>query len=93
MDNLNTHGRKSLVQQYGERVGGLLWNCFRVHHTPKHGSWLNQAEIEVGRLSRQCLGRCRIPSQAELRKQVHDYNLRLNNDQTTIQWKFSRKNA
>jgi len=59
MDNLNTHQRKSLVQQYGERVGGLLWNCFRVHHTPKHGSWLNQAEIEVGRLSRQCLSRRR----------------------------------
>jgi transposase len=93
MDNLNTHGRKSLVRQYGERVGGLLWNCFRVHHTPKHGSWLNQAEIEVGSVSRQCLGRRRISSLAELQREVRACNLRLNNDQTTIQWKFSRRKA
>jgi hypothetical protein len=41
MDNLNTHGRKSLVKRYGEKLGGLLWNRFTVHYTPKHGSWLN----------------------------------------------------
>ena len=53
LDNLNTHRRKSLTQRYGEKLGSLLWDRFTVHYTPKHGSWLNQAEIEVSLLSRQ----------------------------------------
>ncbi len=56
LDNLNTHARKALTQHYGEKLGGLLWERFTVHITPKHGSWLNQAEIEVSLLSRLCLG-------------------------------------
>jgi len=46
MDNLNIHCRKSLTDLYGAAVGAEIWNCFTVHHTPTHGSWLNQAEIE-----------------------------------------------
>ncbi len=61
MDNPNTHGRKSLTDCYGEKLGGLLWKRFTVHYTPKHGSWLNQAEIEVSLLSRLCLGQRSIP--------------------------------
>ena len=60
MDNLSTHTRKALVDRFGEEVGGWLWDRFTVHYTPKHGSWLNQAEIEIGIFSRQCLGRRRI---------------------------------
>lgn len=47
MDNLSTHRRKAVVERFGEKDGGWLWNRFTVHYMPKHGSWLNQAEIEV----------------------------------------------
>ena len=93
LDNLNTHGRKSLTDSYGEKLGGLLWNCFTVHYTPKHGSWLNQAEIEVSLLSRQCLGRRRIPDLTMLRNEVVAWDRRLNRDRTTIDWNFTRKQA
>ena len=93
MDNLNTHGRKSLVKRYGEKLGGLLWNRFTVHYTPKHGSWLNQAEIEVSLLSRQCLGQRRIGDLSALRREVHAWERRINRDRTTIDWKFTRKHA
>ena len=55
MDNLSTHTRKALVQRFGEEAGGWLWKRFTAHYTPKHGSWLNPAEMEVSLLSRQCL--------------------------------------
>jgi hypothetical protein len=61
MDNLNIHHRKSMTDFYGAEVGTEIWDCFTVHYTPKHGSWLNQAEIEIGMFSRQCLGKRRIP--------------------------------
>jgi transposase len=93
MDNLNTHGRKSLVNRYGEKLGGLLWNRFTVHYTPKHGSWLNQAEIEVSLLSRQCLGPRRIGNLPALCGEVHAWERRINRDHTTIDWKFTRKLA
>jgi hypothetical protein len=60
LDNLSTHTRKAVVDRYGEKDGDWLWRRFTVHHTPKHGSWLNQAEIEIGIFSRQCLGKRRI---------------------------------
>ena len=56
MDNLSSHTRTALVERFGENIGGLLWDRFTVHYTPKHGSWLNQAEIEISLFSRQCLG-------------------------------------
>ncbi|MGH9599814.1 MAG: IS630 family transposase [Terracidiphilus sp.] len=93
MDNLNTHSRKALTERYGEKLGGLLWERFTVHYTPKHGSWLNQAEIAVSLLSRQCLGKRRIGDLATLRREVRAWNRRLNRDGTTIEWKFTRKQA
>jgi hypothetical protein len=57
MDNLSTHKRKMLTDHYGEQVGGDLWDRFTPHYTPKHGSWLNQAEIEISVLAGQCLGK------------------------------------
>ena len=47
MDNLNTHRRKSLIDHFGQQTGEYLWNRLTVHYTPKHGSWLNQGEIEL----------------------------------------------
>jgi hypothetical protein len=93
MDNLNTHGGKSLMKRYGKKLGGLLWNCFTVHYTPKHGSWLNQAEIEVSLLSRQCLGKRRISDLPALCGEVYAWGCRINHDRTTINWKFTRKQA
>jgi len=60
VDNLSTHTRKALVDRFGKKAGGWLWQRFTVHYTPKHGSWLNQAEIEISLFSRQCLGNRRI---------------------------------
>ena len=67
MDNLSSHSRKAVVERYGEKAGGWLWDRFTVHYTPTHGSWLNQAEIEISLFSRSCLGRRRIPSLGDLR--------------------------
>ncbi len=78
MDNLNIHGRKSLVDCFGEQTGGELWNRLTVHYTPKHGSWLNQAEIELSLYSRQCLGKRRIPSLCELRQETQVWNRKAN---------------
>jgi transposase len=61
VDNLNSHRRKALVDCFGERIGGLLWKRFTVHYTPRHDSWLDQAEIEIGLFSRECLGREESP--------------------------------
>jgi transposase len=93
MDNLNIHRRKSLTDLLGEEVGGEVWDRFTVHYTPTHGSWLNQAEIEIGILSRQCLGTRRIPNLKTLRKEVRAWNRRMNRDRTKINWQFDRKAA
>ena len=93
MDNLNIHCRKSLTDFYGEKPGRALWNRFTVHYTPKHGSWLNQAEIEISLFSRQCLGTRRIPDLPTLCRESHDWNRRTNRAGIKINWKFDRKNA
>jgi len=93
LDNLSSHNRKALVDRFGEKIGGLLWERFTVHYTPKHGSWLNQAEIEISLFSRQCLGRRRIPSLRQLQRQARAWNRKMNRDRVTINWKFTRKKA
>lgn len=93
MDNLNTHTRQSLTRFYGDEVGGQIWESFTVHYTPKHGSWLNQAEIEIGMFARQCLGKRRIPDIKTLRTQASAWNRQTNRKQTKINWKFNRKKA
>ena len=55
MDNLNIHRQKSLAEVFGAEMAAEVWDRFTAHHTPTHGSWLNQAEIEIGIFSRQCL--------------------------------------
>jgi hypothetical protein len=93
MDNLNTHCRKSLTDHLGDREGRYVWSRLKVHYTPKHGSWLNQAEIELSLVSRQCLGTRRIPDLGQLTASVNSWNARANRDRTRIRWKFSRKAA
>ena len=93
MDNLSTHTRKSLTDFYGEQVGAEIWNRFAVHYTPKHGSWLNQAEIEISLFARQCLGKRRMPDLKTLRQQARAWNRRTNRAKVKIDWRFSRRDA
>ena len=93
LDNLNIHCRKSLTDLLGEEVGGEAWDRFTIHYTPTHGSWLNQAEIEIGIFSRQCLGTRRIPDLKTLRRETRAWNRRMNRDCTKINWRFDRKAA
>ena len=93
LDNLNIHRRKSLTDLLGEEFGGEVWDRFTIHYTPMHGSWLNQAEIEIGMLSRQCLGIRRIPDLLTLRKEVRAWNRRTNRSRIKINWRFDRKAA
>jgi hypothetical protein len=93
MDNLNIHCRKSLVTCFGEEDGGALWMRFTVHYTPLHGSWLNQAEIELSLVSRQCLGKRRFPDLARLQREVKAWNRKANRKRTKINWQFTRKKA
>jgi hypothetical protein len=93
MDNLNSHTVTSLTRHYGKRRGRDLWARFTVHYTPKHGSWLNQAEIEIGILNRQCMGRRRFESIAALDPQVRQWNRRVNQRQLRFRWGFTTKKA
>lgn len=93
MDNLSTHFEKALLDTFGKRAGSRLWRRFTVHYTPKHASWLNQAEIEVGLISGQCIGKRRICSIQELRRQVAAWRRFANRKKIKIQWRFTTKDA
>jgi len=93
MDNLNIHCCKSLTDHLGRRVGRALWRHLTVPHTPKHGSWLNQAEIELSLVARQCLGTRRISALPCLRAETRAWNRRANRRKTCIRWTFTRKKA
>src|SRR5271167_4520293 len=93
MDNLNIHCRKSLTDHRGATEGRYVWNRLQVHYTPKHGSWLNPAEIELSLFSRQCLGQRRIPSLGDLRPEARAWNRRMNRNRVTIDWRFTRRKA
>jgi len=93
MDNLSSHRRQAIVKRFGEKIGGWLWDRFTVHYTPKHGSWLDQAEIEISLFSRQCLGQRRIPSLRDLRREAKAWNRKMNRDRVTIDWGSTRTKA
>ena len=93
LDNLNIHRRKSLTDVLGARVGGEIWDRFTVHYTPTHGSWLNQAEVEIGIFSRQCLGTRRLSDLKTLRHESRAWNRRMNRDRIKINWNFDRRAA
>ena len=95
MDNVNTHCENSMVRFYGRREGKRLWRRFELHPTPRHGSWLNQAEIEVCRVSREVLGTGsrRIGNRETLRDEIRAFNAQSNRDRVAIHWKFTTKKA
>jgi transposase len=91
-DNLNTHSEKSLAIAFGQRKAEKMMRRLKFHFTPKHASWLNMAEIEIGVLSRQCLKR-RIPKKTELQSEVLAWQKRSNKAKRTITWKFTTEKA
>lgn len=93
MDNLSTHTEASLRRALGEREGARLWSRFTPHYTPKHGSWLNQAEIAISIFSRQCLGKRRISSLPELKRETTAWRRRTDRNRLRIDWQFTVKKA
>ncbi len=92
MDNLNTHKLSSLYQAFEPAEARRLAERFEVHHTPKHGSWLNIAEIELSVLSRQCLDQ-RFADQEALRKAVGAWLIDRNERGVGVNWQFTTKDA
>jgi hypothetical protein len=92
MDNLNTHKLASLYEVFPPEHARRLAERFEVHHTPKHGSWLNVAEIELSALSRQCLDR-RIESRDELLKQLEPWVVERNDREVGVNWRFTAADA
>lgn len=93
IDNLGIHCEEACIKTYGPLHGPALWRRFTVHYTPKHGSWLNAAEMEVSLLSRQCLGSRRISSLSELKYDVDVWSREADRQRRPIQWKFRVKDA
>jgi transposase len=92
LDNLNTHFRKCFEDVLGVTVAHKLLRRVVFHYTPKHASWLNMAEIEIGILDRQCLNR-RLPDRDTLASEVDAWQGRRNAEQRRIEWTFSRQEA
>lgn len=92
MDNLNTHVKGSLYKKYHPEEARRILRKLEFHYTPKHGSWLNIAEIELNVLNRQCLSR-RIDSMDFLLSELSDWELERNNARSTVKWHFTNKNA
>lgn len=87
-DNLNTHTPGALYETFAPQMAKGLWNRFEFVYTPKHGSWLNMAEIELNVLIKQCLDR-RINTIGEMRAEAAAWENRRNNMKATINWQFT----
>lgn len=92
MDNLNTHKASSLYETFTPEKAKHLWDRFEFIYTPKHGSWLNMAEIELNVLNGQCLSR-RIDNIDEIKKQCDAWQSHRNNLNAKINWQFNTKDA
>ena len=89
-DNLNTHSLASLYKAYPPEEARRLARKLEVHYTPKHGSWLDIAEIGINIMTRECLNR-RIGGMEELRKELKAWNEAYDKDPTEINWQFSNE--
>ena len=92
MDNLNTHSPSSLYEAFTPEEAKRILDRLEIHYTPKHGSWLNMAEIELSVLGRQCLSR-RIPDQQTLRHETNAWAKNRNAKGNTIDWRFATEDA
>ena len=91
-DNLNTHSPASLYKAFPPEEARRLAERFEWHYTPKHGSWLNMAEIEIGVMSRQALGK-RLPDLESFTQQVRVWTLKRNTECVKINWQFNTRDA
>jgi hypothetical protein len=92
MDNLNTHKLASLYEAFPPERARRIAEKLEIHYTPKHGSWLNMAEIELSVLARQCLDR-RIESAEELRREVEAWEEDRIERGVEVQWQFTTADA
>lgn len=92
LDNLNTHRPASLYEAFAPTEARRILERLEIHYTPKHGSWLDMAEIELSVLARQCLDR-RIATQADVVREVAAWEAARNTAQVTINWRFTTADA
>jgi hypothetical protein len=92
MDNLNTHDVASFYEAFDPAEARRLAGRLEIHYTPKHGSWLNIAEIELSALQSQCMNR-RIPSRERLQNEVSAWESARNTRGAPINWRFTNENA
>lgn len=92
MDNLNTHHKSSLYHAFSPEEAKRIADKLEIHFTPKHGSWLNMAEIELSHLSRQCLDQ-RIADKETLEKEVKVWNTDRDNLKPKTKWRFTTRDA
>jgi hypothetical protein len=93
MDNLNTHTVASFYEAYPPEEARVLAERLEIHNTPKHGSWLDIAEIELSVLQNQCLGERRIPTKEQLKTEISAWNEERNRRQKGVKWQFTVKGA
>ena len=92
MDNLNTHNPKSLTEHFWPEQAKEILNKVEFHYTPKHASWLNVAEIEIGVMDKECTGR-RIKDKEMLKQEVRAWAMRRNKQKKKIIWTFTKQKA
>ena len=92
VDNLNTHFASSFVQVLGAVAAAPILERIQFHYTPKHASWLNMAELEIGIMDKQCTGR-RMPTQEFIAQEVLAWQQRRNSEKHKIKWKFTCQDA
>ena len=92
MDNLNTHNKSSLYEAFEPAEAKRIADKLEIHYTPKHGSWLDMAEIELGIMARQCLSR-RIDSMEQLKDEVAAWQMIRNTAEAKVNWRFTTEDA
>jgi hypothetical protein len=92
MDNFKTHAASAFYETFEPQEAKRLWDRFEFIYTPKHGSWLNMAEIELHVLNGQCLNR-HIPTMEKINQEVEAWTMHRNNKVNKINWQFTNKDA
>lgn len=92
LDNLNTHFEKSFYETFSKKEAKKILDRINFYYTPKHGSWLHMAEIEINVMDRECLG-VRIGNEELLKKRLSPWVKERNGEKKKIQWKFTRQDA
>jgi hypothetical protein len=92
LDNLNTHTIASLYEAFEPAMARRLAEKLEIHYTPKHGSWLNMAEIELSVLSRQCMNDY-FENADQLTRRIEAWERKRNKEQTSVDWQFTTADA